>query len=165
MDPIGIIIIFGIKSHTEYLLCRDEKLTSLPFFSLFSSWHLGLTPEVLPLRIHQSITRPPSKVSSQSLAINTSRQMEKPPDNGIIENNDQVDLSPPPQETGSVNALDHMSSPPSDSFDPGWSFYTSFTSLCIITLAVALDATSLSIALPVIAPSYNNQCMKTLQNY
>ena len=42
------------------------------------------------------------------------------------------------------------SSPPPDDFNPGWRFYASFTSLCIITLAVALDATTLSVALPVI---------------
>lgn len=34
-------------------------------------------------------------------------------------------------------------------FDPGWRFYACFTSLCIISLAAALDATSLSVALPV----------------
>jgi hypothetical protein len=35
-------------------------------------------------------------------------------------------------------------------FKPGTSFYLAFVSLCIITLAAALDATSLSIALPII---------------
>ena len=39
-----------------------------------------------------------------------------------------------------------------DNFDPGWQFYASFTSLCIVTLAVAFDATSLSVALPVSIP-------------
>ena len=45
---------------------------------------------------------------------------------------------------------DLATSSPQNGFDPGWRFYISFTSLCIITLAVALDATSLSVALPVI---------------
>ena len=36
-----------------------------------------------------------------------------------------------------------------ETFDPGWRFFASFASLCIVTLAVALDATSLSVALPV----------------
>jgi MFS family permease len=44
--------------------------------------------------------------------------------------------------------------PPSDNaapeFKPGSAFYLAFVSLCIITLAAALDATSLSIALPII---------------
>ena len=34
-------------------------------------------------------------------------------------------------------------------FNPGWRFYTVFTSLCVISFAAALDATSLSVALPV----------------
>ena len=52
-----------------------------------------------------------------------------------------------------VAVVNHASSSPPDGFDPGWRFYTSFTSLCIITLAVAMDATSLSVALPVVLPS------------
>jgi hypothetical protein len=51
-----------------------------------------------------------------------------------------------------VDALDDIASPPDEPFDPGWLFYAAFTSLCIITLAVALDATSLSVALPVSWP-------------
>lgn len=35
-------------------------------------------------------------------------------------------------------------------FNPGTSFKLAFVSLCIITLAAALDATSLSVALPII---------------
>lgn len=38
----------------------------------------------------------------------------------------------------------------SPEFKPGTAFYLAFVSLCIITLAAALDATSLSIALPII---------------
>ena len=53
------------------------------------------------------------------------------------------------QLTSGVDALDDMASLPAEKFDPGWLFYTAFISLCIITLAVALDATSLSVALPV----------------
>ena len=49
-------------------------------------------------------------------------------------------------------------------FNPGWRFYTSFTSLCIITLAVALDATSLSVALPVINPSVAAKPWKPLKS-
>ena len=52
-----------------------------------------------------------------------------------------------------VSELTSPSAPP-DSFKPGWRFYASFVSLCIINLAVALDATSLSIALPVTAPLF-----------
>ncbi len=64
----------------------------------------------------------------------------------VIEN--EAKSEPPSQPaTGEVTI------PPADTFNPGWRFYAAFTSLCIITLAVALDATSLSVALPVmIAP-------------
>jgi len=34
-------------------------------------------------------------------------------------------------------------------FKPGWRFIAAFLSLCIITLMAALDATSISVALPV----------------
>ncbi len=36
-----------------------------------------------------------------------------------------------------------------EKFQPGWRFIAAFGSLCIITLMAALDATSLSVALPV----------------
>lgn len=39
--------------------------------------------------------------------------------------------------------------PSMEAFEPGWRFYGVFATLCVITLAVALDATSLSVALPV----------------
>lgn len=47
------------------------------------------------------------------------------------------------------DALHDMVSLPAEKFEPGWLFYTTFISRCIITLAVALDETSLSVALPV----------------
>jgi hypothetical protein len=50
------------------------------------------------------------------------------------------------------DALIDMASLPPEEFYPGLLFYTAFISLCIITLAVALDATSLSVALPVNYP-------------
>ena len=70
-------------------------------------------------------------------------------DNEILENNEKPELSSRVRRA-SVTALDVASSSPPDNFNPGWRFYASFTSLCIITLGVALDATSLSVALPVI---------------
>ena len=36
-----------------------------------------------------------------------------------------------------------------EKFQPGWRFLAAFGSLCIITLMAALDATSISVALPV----------------
>lgn len=38
-------------------------------------------------------------------------------------------------------------------FKPTWRFYAIFASLCTISLAAALDATTISVALPVIEPS------------
>jgi MFS family permease len=38
-----------------------------------------------------------------------------------------------------------------ESFNPGWKFIVAFLSLTTITLMVALDATSLSVALPIMA--------------
>ena len=72
--------------------------------------------------------------------------------NKIFENNKETEL-PSQFRTGTVTAINLTSSSSPENFNPGWRFYASFTSLCIITLAVALDATSLSVALPVIAPS------------
>lgn len=36
-------------------------------------------------------------------------------------------------------------------FDPGWRFYCALLSLCTVIIVVALDATSLSVALPIIS--------------
>lgn len=44
----------------------------------------------------------------------------------------------------------HLHPEPNAVFKPGKTFLLAFASICIITLAAALDATSLSIALPVI---------------
>ena len=87
--------------------------------------------------------------------MNTSRDEEQPPTNGDAseDNEKKPEQSLEIKPGGGVNVLDlASSSPPSDDFNPGWRFYASFTSLCIITLAVALDATTLSVALPVTNP-------------
>lgn len=101
-----------------------------------------------------TLSQTPSDVALGNipLAIVASREMEQPTANNIFESDEKSEL-PSQLRTGNVTALDLASSSPPDNFNPGWSFYASFISLCIITLAVALDATSLSVALPVIAPS------------
>jgi hypothetical protein len=43
-----------------------------------------------------------------------------------------------------------------EKFQPGWRFIAAFLSLCIITLMAALDATSISVALPV---SLTDRCI------
>ena len=79
-----------------------------------------------------------------------SRGAELLTDNPAFENDNKSEL-PSQLRTGEVTVVD-LASSPADSFNPGWRFYASFISLCIITLAVALDATSLSVALPVKYP-------------
>ena len=96
---------------------------------------------------------------SNILQMNPSQdQQQQPPTNCLaLENHEKKPAEPllevekPGGGGGVTTVLDlASSSPPPDDFNPGWRFYASFTSLCIITLAVALDATTLSVALPVI---------------
>ena len=87
--------------------------------------------------------------------MSTSRNEEQVSTNGVVSKNNEKKPAEPSLEVkpgGGMTVLDLASSSPPDEFHPGWRFYTSFTSLCIITLAVALDATTLSVALPVIGP-------------
>lgn len=51
---------------------------------------------------------------------------------------------------------DELDTKQPDSFQPGWRFLAAFGSLCIITLMAALDATSLSVALPVRGSFHNS---------
>ncbi|MDI1492370.1 MAG: hypothetical protein OHK93_003584 [Ramalina farinacea] len=91
------------------------------------------------------------------LPINEKTHQEKSSEHDAIEvpvtaqsktENDNAD-SPPPPSTPST--------PPE--FNPGWRFYASFTSLCIINLAAALDATSLSVALPIISHTLHSSAI------
>jgi MFS family permease len=47
-----------------------------------------------------------------------------------------------------------------EAFNPGWRFYLAFLSLTTITLMVALDATSLSVALPIMAKALGGSAMQ-----
>ena len=76
---------------------------------------------------------------------------ERTPNEAVLEK-DREDILKSHLRTADGNRLDLTSTSPPDSFNPGWRFYAAFTSLCIITIAVALDATSLSVALPVMDP-------------
>lgn len=67
-------------------------------------------------------------------------------------NKDEV--SPTPiQDSTSLNdvPIESTSEQPQESldFNPGWRFTAAFGSLCFISLMAALDATSISVALPV----------------
>ncbi|KAJ4346292.1 hypothetical protein N0V95_005502 [Ascochyta clinopodiicola] len=48
----------------------------------------------------------------------------------------------------------------SETFQPGWRFLAAFGSLCIITLMAALDATSLSVALPIMAKALGGSAIE-----
>lgn len=78
-------------------------------------------------------------MSSTSLSIDEKDAPHVQPaaqNDALSENKTDLKLSP----------LEDINTP----FKPGKSFMLAFGSICIITLAAALDATSLSIALPII---------------
>lgn len=56
---------------------------------------------------------------------------------------------PQAQDRDSVSASEQSQAPIPEKFQPGWRFLAAFGSLCVITLMAALDATSISVALPV----------------
>jgi MFS family permease len=61
--------------------------------------------------------------------------------------------TPPPEPT--------TTNPTTESdFNPGWKFYLAFVSLTTLTLMVALDATSLSVALPVMAQQLHGSAIQ-----
>jgi MFS family permease len=69
--------------------------------------------------------------------MSSSRQASSSSVNGII---------PESKETSTMPALGETN----PEFKPGMAFYLAFSSICIVTLAAAFDATSLSIAIPIV---------------
>lgn len=82
---------------------------------------------------------PPSIMSTRSLSMhgNPSPEASLPGENADVAG---------VNDTSSRTSLDSANAP----FKPGTAFMLAFGSICIITLAAALDATSLSTALPII---------------
>ena len=68
-----------------------------------------------------------------------------PPEHRIPESEREIDASSMQMDTEKP-----------EKFQPSWRFLAAFGSLCILTLMAALDATSLSVALPVSIPSSNS---------
>lgn len=62
---------------------------------------------------------------------------------------EEKDLVPDPRSGPQVDASVICSKDEAAAFKPTKAFMLTFSSLCVITLAAALDATSLSIALPI----------------
>ena len=75
--------------------------------------------------------------------------VESPADKTGNEKEPELPAQP---RTGSVTVVDIAASSSQETSNSGWRFYTSCISLGLITVAVALDATSLSVALPVRSP-------------
>jgi MFS family permease len=70
----------------------------------------------------------------------------------------------PPAADGRSSKAEMAAAAPSahavEAFNPGWRFYLAFLSLTTITLMVALDATSLSVALPIMARALGGSAMQ-----
>ena len=62
----------------------------------------------------------------------------------VLQAKEEIANQEPKRDSSSSLAADQVAN-----FKPGWRLYTIFLTLCIVTLAAALDATSLSTALPV----------------
>ncbi|KAI4907442.1 hypothetical protein J4E90_009471 [Alternaria incomplexa] len=66
----------------------------------------------------------------------------------------------PHTEPLSESASDKFEAPETEKFKPGWRFLAAFGSLCIITLMAALDATSISVALPIMAKALHGSAIE-----
>jgi hypothetical protein len=66
-------------------------------------------------------------------------------DDGHIVEPKLDDTQPPPSPV----PASEKSQSSAEAFNPGWRFMLAFSSLAVITLMAALDATSISVALPV----------------
>jgi MFS family permease len=75
--------------------------------------------------------------------------MASAPEPPILE--DTTQSNPVAMEEKEMNSLSSKSSAAASEFKPNYRFYLAFLTLSTITLAAALDATSLSVALPIIA--------------
>ncbi|KAF2831146.1 MFS general substrate transporter [Ophiobolus disseminans] len=64
---------------------------------------------------------------------------------------DDLKLEVPQTQPPSDSSSETLQAPEPEKFQPGWRFLAAFGSLCIITLMAALDATSISVALPIMA--------------
>ena len=67
--------------------------------------------------------------------------------------NDEHSHEPLPKGQGDIDAY-------AKEFKPTWGFYLAFSSLLVITLMAALDATSLSVAIPKITTSLNGSAIE-----
>ncbi|KAL1603938.1 hypothetical protein SLS60_005530 [Paraconiothyrium brasiliense] len=84
--------------------------------------------------------------------------MSAPNDNGVLANEPKEALPSTPSED-SISPKSPSTTEP-EAFNPGWRFVAAFGSLCVIVLMAALDATSLSVALPVMARALHGSAIE-----
>ncbi|KAF1946329.1 MFS general substrate transporter [Clathrospora elynae] len=65
------------------------------------------------------------------------------------------------QSLSESSSSKQVKAPEPQKFQPGWRFLAAFGSLCIITLMAALDATSISVALPIMAKALHGSAIET----
>lgn len=84
-------------------------------------------------------------------------------DNGAISdgNNASITLEEM-QKQHTQNPAGELETNKMPPFKPGLRFYLAFDSLCVIILSAALDATALSVALPVRSANSDNDCISYL---
>lgn len=73
--------------------------------------------------------------------------------NGTASRNSDSSPEPLPKGQGDIDAY-------ASTFNPGWRFYLAFISLLVITLMAALDATSLSVAIPKITTALHGTAIE-----
>lgn len=72
------------------------------------------------------------------------------------------ELQPTPATQVDKSSPDSVQDEPTTSeFSPGWRFYLAFLSLCVVTMAAALDASSISVALPIMAQKLDGSAIQT----
>ena len=88
----------------------------------------------------------PASMSDPELTQEEPKKAIDPFSKDTVTQSDRGDGSPSPSPSEKEN-LEQIKA--AAEFSPDWRFYLAFVSLAILTLMVALDATSISVALPV----------------
>ncbi|KAF2739185.1 MFS general substrate transporter [Polyplosphaeria fusca] len=93
-----------------------------------------------------------------SLSLPGSAKMKKEIESDLPSN---VNNGPTSEPTPPTPSLSEKSVPSSEeAFKPGWRFWAAFASLAVITLMAALDATSISVALPIMAKALGGSAIE-----
>ncbi|KAF2663020.1 MFS general substrate transporter [Lophiostoma macrostomum CBS 122681] len=93
-------------------------------------------------------------MSATSISVRNESRL----DNNSLEKEEAAsppEAAPLSESTTSVNSTDSAAT-----FNPGWRFLAAFASLSVITLMAALDATSISVALPIMAKALGGSALE-----